>query len=448
MISNITEGYVIRMWQQLLLNRRELTTEDGEPIRIIYPGRSNDDLGADFCDALANTRYGLTRGDIEVHVKSSYWHTHGHDRNPAYNRVVLHVVMWHDSRTTITLQNGKAVPTLALQQYATEPSRWSNPGGRALNIPCFETNQDPGTGTTERFIDSAGEERFLAKANRFQNDISQIGPGQSLYEGTMVALGYAKNKLPFLELARRLPLRVLRHLSQRGMPDEECLARQQALLLGTAGLLPSQHSSGGREIESGDEWVDRLEKLWSTLAHSGPMSAGVWHLFKVRPNNHPVRRLAAMSYLILRYKERSMLEEMANLVKESPNPDRLVEALQVTGEGYWTDHYDFGPASRLKSKSLLGRDRAAEIAVDVILPFAFAWGKYNSRPEVQQKSTHLYHSFPRLMNNTVEQHMANQLKLDRGRVNSARRQQGLIQIYNTLCTQGKCSSCRLRLTSE
>jgi len=81
----------------------------------------------------------------------------------------------------------------------------------------------------------------------------------------MGALGYAKNKLPFLELARRLPFQVLESMTQ--IPDEECLAWQQALLLGTAGLLPSQRSNWPQENKLDDKWIDKLEKLWASFPH-------------------------------------------------------------------------------------------------------------------------------------------------------------------------------------
>ena len=96
MVHNIPERQVIRIWQNLLLNRTELVTEAGERLKIIYPGRVNDDQGADFRDAVIATSQGLIKGDIEVHVSSSDWQAHQHHRDPVYNRVVLHVVMWHN----------------------------------------------------------------------------------------------------------------------------------------------------------------------------------------------------------------------------------------------------------------------------------------------------------------------------------------------------------------
>ncbi len=72
-----------------------MTTEDGEPVRVIYPGRINHNRGADLLDAVITTGRDVRKGDIEIHVKSSSWQAHRHHRDPAYNRVILHVVMWH-----------------------------------------------------------------------------------------------------------------------------------------------------------------------------------------------------------------------------------------------------------------------------------------------------------------------------------------------------------------
>ena len=73
----------------------------------------------------------------------------------------------------------------------------------------------------------------------FQAALSRMGASQVLYQGIMGALGYTKNKIPMIELARRMPLSRLIAAASAEIPDDECLARYQALLLGMAGLLPS-----------------------------------------------------------------------------------------------------------------------------------------------------------------------------------------------------------------
>ena len=113
MINNPPESLIVKIWQHLLSIGTELTTERGKPLKIIYPGRINDDRGADFRDAVLATNRGLIKGDIEVHVKSSDWQAHRHHQDPAYNRVILHVVMWHNTKTATNLQNGKESHILA-----------------------------------------------------------------------------------------------------------------------------------------------------------------------------------------------------------------------------------------------------------------------------------------------------------------------------------------------
>jgi len=436
--SRVREDKVIKIWQHQLLDGVEMVTEGGKPIKIVYPGRINDGRGADFRDAVIATDRGLMKGDIEVHVKSSGWRAHRHHQDPAYNRVILHVVMWNGTEVTTALQNGEKVPILALDRYTNRPS--------GSSIPCCKAVGGLASGVVTEFLDSAGEERFLAKANRFEVELAQTGASQSLYQGIMGALGYSKNKLPCLELARKLPLYVLESIARSSIPAEECLARQQALLLGTAGLLPSQRHYRRQQNGLGGEWVDRLERLWAGSSHPEVMPEDEWHLFKVRPNNSPVRRIVAMSYLTLRYRGKGIFEEGINMVRGAPTNGghhKLEKGLLVTVDDYWADHFDFGLGGRLNNPTLLGSKRAADIVVNVLLPFTFAWAGLNSQPELKRKAVSLYRSYPKLAVNAVERHMKNQLGLSSSLVSSARRQQGLIHIYKTLCTQGRCNCCRL-----
>ncbi len=449
LINNLLESQIIKSWQSLLLNKTELTTEEGELVKIIYPGRINDDQGADFRDAVIATSSRLIKGDIEVHVKSSDWEAHRHHHDPVYNRVVLHVVMWHNTGAATSLRNGEKVPIVALHKYIKSPiSEWPNllSPTSTLSMPCRKAVERLTTGIMAEILDAAGGERFLVKVTEFQTELTRTEASQCLYRGIMGALGYSKNKIPFLELAHRLPLRNLEFVTQGEVTDEECLAWQQALLLGTAGLLPSQRPNWHRGNKLDDKWIDKLERLWASCSHAEAMSENDWHLFKVRPSNFPTRRIVAMSHLILRYRERGIFEEIINMITEvavNKGCYRLEKALSVTTDGYWASHFDFGLSSGIKTPTLLGSGRAADVVVNVLLPFTFAWGKTTSQPELKSKALNLYYSYPKLAINTVERHMRRQLQLNSSVVNSARRQQGLIHIYNTLCTQGKCHCCPL-----
>jgi len=447
--NNLPEGLIVKIWQQQLLGRTDLVTEEGEPIRIIYPGRINDGHGADLRDAAIVTSQGLIKGDIEVHVKSSGWRAHRHQQNPTYNRVILHVVMWRDTEVTTNLQNGGKISILALNKYLGSPaSQRSNLvySPATLNMPCHQAREHLPRRIITEFLDSAGKERFLAKAAKFQADLAQMEASQSLYQGIMGALGYSKNKLPFLELAGRLPLQILESLTQGKISHEECLAQQQALLLGTAGLLPSQRLNWHQKNKIDDQWIEKLEKRWVSSHQTEVMSENDWQLFKVRPNNFPVRRIVAMSYLTLRHREKGIFEEVVNKINEtavSTGHHELEKMLTITTNDYWASHFDFGSGSRLRIPTLLGRNRAADITVNVLLPFAFAWGNLTSQSELVRKALDLYYRYPKLIVNTIERHMSNQLGLSSDLVNSAPRQQGLIHIYKTLCSQGECHGCPL-----
>jgi hypothetical protein len=449
MPNNPSESQLIKIWQHQLLDRAGLATEDGEPVEIIYPGRLNDEQGADFWDAVIATSRGLKRGDIEVHVKSSDWWSHQHHQNAVYNRVILHVVMWHNAKTVTKLQNGREVPILALHKYIKTPINQelnSASSLTTLKMPCLEIGQRLNTSALAEFLDRAGEERFLAKAARFRRDLAQMEASESFYQGIMSALGYSRNKLPMLELARRLPLQILGSVTQGGIADEECLVRQQALLLGTAGLLPTQRQDRCQGNRLNDRWVEELEKLWTSFHHTRVMSLDAWHLSKVRPHNSPVRRLVAMSYLLLRYRGKGLVNGLVSLVEESPlsrSYHGLERGLVVTADGYWASHFDFGSGSRIRSPTLLGHGRAADIVVNVLLPFTFAWSQVTSRPELERKAFDLYRLYPKLAINSIERHMAEQLGLSSKLVNSAQWQQGLIHTYNSLCTQGRCNHCSL-----
>ena len=136
MAGAFPESRVVKIWQDCLPGRADLVTEDEGPIEIVYPGRLNDDRGADLRDAVIATGRGLQKGDIEVHVKSSSWWGHRHHQDPLYNRVILHVVYWHDVETAVTLQNGQKVPTLALRKYVELPA------GRDIK-PVYPLDRQP-----------------------------------------------------------------------------------------------------------------------------------------------------------------------------------------------------------------------------------------------------------------------------------------------------------------
>jgi hypothetical protein len=433
-----TEQQAALMWQQAVGVR--LTSTGDEPLEVIYPGRINGDSGPDFRDAVIGNRLRLTRGDVEVHVRSSDWYGHEHHTDAAYDNVILHVAMWHDCDSATLLRSGKPVPLLCLAE-ALQHQAYLLP----YTLPCFRILDHMDRKTVEKILNTAGEERFREKAMHFQAEILSpalkvlsVGEaaGQVLYRGIMRALGYAKNTKPFEDLADRMPLNLIE--------SKEGLATKQAMLLGTAGLLPSQR---WRSESVGAEEIQVLEQIWqSARGEMNSMSESDWNFSHIYPNNSPVRRIIALSYLLDHYRKERLLPGMMKLVKgvHLPVGQRLLEdGLTVAGDGYWRDHFDFHVRSKTTMSALLGNSKAREIIVNVVLPFAFTWGKLAHDASLAVNAPELYLSYPKLAENFVTRHMAKQLCLNDRFNLTACHQQGLIHIFRNYCREGRCTECPL-----
>jgi hypothetical protein len=428
-----SEKQAALIWQQVV--GRELTSSEDALVSVIYPGRTNGDCGPDFRDTVIVNKSHLTKGDVEVHIKSSDWYSHEHHVDAAYNNVILHVVMWHDCSSATSLQSGKTVPVLCLAE-ALRYQAYLLP----YQLPCFQILDHMDRQALGKLLNAAGEARFEQKAMNFRAEILRFAQkeeaGQVLFRGMMRALGYAKNTKPFEYLADRVPLNCIE--------KREGVALKQALLLGTAGLLPSQRWQGksAREKE-----VQELEQLWQSADKKvETMKESDWNLSHIYPNNSPVRRIVALSYLLERYSEKKLLAGILQLVKEAPLPGGhcvLENGLTVTGDGYWRDHFDFDGRSKTRISALLGNSKAGEITVNVVLPFAFSWGELTNEAKLTENSIELYRHYPKLAENCITQHMKKQLCLEESFVFTACHQQGLIHVFRNYCREGRCGQCPL-----
>lgn len=378
---------------------------------MIHPGRANSEGGPDFHHAIIDIKgSGLLRGDVEIHIMSSQWRIHGHHRDPGYDGVILHVVMWHDKERPTVLQSGKTVPVLPLSPYLELPAEGMERFPSLLaehDEPCHDLRARLSDGAIGELLDKAGEERFRSKAAFFQEELAIKEGDQVLYEGLMRALGYSKNKEPFEELARRLPLRALKGMAQGETPQRRGPLLQRALLEAAGLFSPS-------------------------LGLIKPMREAEWHLSGVRPWNRPQLRIAGAAYLLARYLERGLVEGVLQLVGEA-DPGRGHERLEQ------------GVITTGLMGTLIGRGRAREIVVNVLLPFSFAWAGRAAQGELSNHGLELYRNYPRLEENQITREMSRQLFGEEGSevVRSAQRQQGLIHLYKSLCLEGRCPQCPL-----
>ncbi|MBR1388802.1 MAG: DUF2851 family protein, partial [Prevotella sp.] len=100
------------VWKHKLFPLRELETTDGRYVEVIDPGLHNRNAGPDFFNAKVCINRTLWVGNVEIHDKSSDWYLHGHDKDPRYDNVVLHVASTIDAE--VKNSRGEYLPQLQL----------------------------------------------------------------------------------------------------------------------------------------------------------------------------------------------------------------------------------------------------------------------------------------------------------------------------------------------
>ena len=112
--------------------------------------------------------------------------------------------------------------------------------------------------------------------------------------------------------------------------------------------------------------------------------------------------------------------------------------LSVHGEGYWATHADFGhpldgerrgnSASPASPAALVGGSRAADMAVNILLPLVIAHADRNGLPRLRETALEVYARYPKLAENSITRAMSEEaLGPRKGKtINGARRQQGLM----------------------
>jgi hypothetical protein len=459
-----SEKDLYAVWMGRHISTEGLKTTGGVKLKIIAPGWWNPGPGPDFSRAEilldGRRRY---KGDVEIHLRSSDWQAHGHHTDKAYNRVILHVVLRHERNSRAPLrQDGEPVPELALTDYLTgplsdiiggkaeEPSPSGSETGRCSSILSSWSTEKAGA-----LFDLAGDERALLKARRIGQDAALNGYPQATYRATMEALGYAPNRVPFGELAQLLTEETLYHQisNTRGCAEETLL---EALYFGVGNLFPRQVPIADSDEET-DSYLTELLDIWGERAEGtgvSVMESGEWSLKGLRPANHPRRRLSGMSRLMVRLREKGIFGALLEQLKEGrseddspPLSDRVGRMFTVPAEGYWGGRYNFGAKRLNRPQSLIGKERVEIVLVNAAIPALLAYSRSEGLAEVEANLQRLYSALPPSPLNRRLRFMAarlfggktfpTQLKLN------ARRQQGLIQIYNDFCGQheGGCGDC-------
>ena len=249
----------------------------GQPVAVVYRGRWSAGSGPDFSGAMLTLGEGgahLQRGDVEMHLRCADWYAHGHDTDPRYNGVALHVVLWPLGAKPVTRADGVSVPTLVLADYITLPAPQLldqitplMPNlGTISEEPCWQRTQHWPIERLIEHVEAAGDARIEEKTARMEADLDVYGSlDEVLYRGLLDALGYSSNREPMRPLATALPLSTLISLPYTAFLSERATLLE-AVLLGAAGLLPSQRPDLTAHDWVTSDYIEDIERLWQANA--------------------------------------------------------------------------------------------------------------------------------------------------------------------------------------
>ena len=109
------EDFLHYVWKYKKFDLSNLETVNKERLTILNSGQFTQLQGPDFFNAQIEIDGQKWAGNIEIHLKSSDWYLHHHEKDPNYDSVILHVVWEHD--VDIFRQNNTSLPVLVLKNY-------------------------------------------------------------------------------------------------------------------------------------------------------------------------------------------------------------------------------------------------------------------------------------------------------------------------------------------
>jgi hypothetical protein len=265
------------IWRNRHFHQQGLVTEDGRTLLIHSPGEPNNDQGPDFREARLSIGGTLFTGAVELHIRTSDWDRHGHDRDVHYQTVILHVVWENDCP-----EPPAGIPILVLQDRVSKPllSRYEHWMRLQGFVPCERQLSVAGSAVWQDWLRLLVVQRLRRRAAGIYDWLAACRQDWEETTWWMLArsLGLPVNAAVFEAVARSLPLRLLRRHRLHGPALE-------ALLLGQAGLLKAE------------EGAYREYRFWQTKYGLTPISQPVSFL-RMRPGHAPRARLVQLARLL------------------------------------------------------------------------------------------------------------------------------------------------------
>lgn len=413
------EEELYTLWESRAAPGVQMRALGGERIVVISPGARNDGSGPDYLDAVLLINAELRVGPVEMHRSEGEWFTHGHQHDPAYSGVILHVLAESPGVTRLPIPTIDA--TALLEGIDADGAAGSidasfAPGDLPASLDDAGASLDEAR-TSLDDASSAGSDLsdlitpdLLADLawGRLLRRVTEIvrseheAPARDRLRRAFIrrmfdALGYAANRAPMGEVARRLLARE-RELMRLGFDE------MAAEIFKASGLERRKIIAAGQSFMSESRLRNILENC------DLPPQVADWR-YDTRPANAPERRLWGAAKLVFDIYQNDLLGQ-------------LYEAVA-------TRRFNAAAAPivvRRNGSTFVGASRAAEIVVNALLPVVLAAGIMIRDRSLIEGAAALYRGAPSQGTNRLVRRVEERF-LARGRLEGGFWQQGAIELH-------------------
>lgn len=493
----ISEKVLRRIWKEQKFINTPLTTLDGKKIEVISPGKSNPDSGPDFLNAKIYIGGNLYLGDVEIHMNTTDWKAHQHENDPKYNRVILHVVFSQQqgSNTTTFTKSQRSVPVLFLKNFINDfiieniyEDIYKEPLSEITHLNCHQKNKNISENLLREWLIKLSVERLEYKLRRMNErlkelvhyeklkeptikyngeiyefkieDLPNFEPelsakdfsniklwDQLFYESLFEALGYTKNQLPFLKLAKFVNLNFLRKLNYPENEFEKILAIE-SILLAHSGLIPELARIKEKETQHYINSVFNNLKMLNIKIKNPLIQPVEWRFFRLRPENFPTLRISGAANLAYKILFQGLFKNILNILTDGTlNPQtkihNITELFRVNTNNFWRHHYRFDKRTSKEIKVLIGGQKITEILMNVVIPIILLYARIFKRRELRENTLRIYEQIKVKTSNLIIKKLDAELIRKKLKVNGAIFYQGLIQLYKFYCIEEKCAECAI-----
>lgn len=415
------EDFLHYLWKFKKFDGLNLKSVQGEEITIIKTGDYLELAGPDFFNAHIEIGNQKWAGNVEIHLKSSDWYLHNHEKDAAYKNVILHIVWEND--TAIFREDNTEIPVLVLKDYV---SKEIIDNYNALVSPKTWISCERQLKEIDRFVFKNWQERlFFERLERKSKFIDQLlGETNQDWEAVLFCLlaknfGLNTNGNSFLQIAKAIPFSVIRKESFE-------VENLEALLFGTSGLL---------ETEKEDVYYKDLRFRYFYLLHKYQIEkiyADPLQFFKLRPDNFPTIRLSQLASLYHRH------QNLFSKIIDLKSVGEVYRLLNISASSYWQNHYQFDKESPNKSK-MLSKPFIDLVVINTIIPLQFAYS--NIRGEsIAEDLIDFINEVDSEKNAIIDKFNSFGIKSQ-----SAFESQALLELKNEYCECKACLKCAIGL---